>query len=191
MEYLPRTSRHWRSSRRSRETCKIETLSLRKLKIESTSCQCSTSHPVFKSISALSRGILRRKSNRDTSMRLLRTQNSYVERCTQQISSVSTKQSQAGVKISVKGRMRKEQTSERFVAKEKEQLLNNVKPQEVHSSVQTSRSDDPASGNRLRECLQNFDTLEKSLQFTKSLRRCVILEKTPCWNVLQYQCRRR
>ena len=53
------------------------------------------------------------------------------------------------------------------MAKEKEQLLNNVKPQEVNSLVQTPRSDDPASGNRLRECLQNFDTLEKSLQFTK------------------------
>ena len=62
----------------------------------------------------------------------------------------------------------KEPTSERFVAKEKEQLLKNVKPQEVNSLVQTPRSDDPVSGNRLRECLQNFDRLEKSLQFTKN-----------------------
>ena len=32
---------HWRSSRRSRKTCKIETLSPKMLKIESSSCQCS------------------------------------------------------------------------------------------------------------------------------------------------------
>ena len=55
----------------------------------------------------------------------------------------------------------------RFVAKENEQLLKNVKLQEVNSLVQTPRSDDPASGNRLRECLQNFETQEKSIQFTK------------------------
>ena len=46
------------------------------------------------------------------------------------------------------------------------QLLKNVKPQEVNSLVQTPRSDDPASGNRLRECLQNFETLEKYIQCT-------------------------
>ena len=33
--------RHWRFSRRSRKTCKIEILNLRILKIESSSCQCS------------------------------------------------------------------------------------------------------------------------------------------------------
>ena len=85
-------------------------------------------------------------------------QNSHVARVTQQISSVFTEQSQAGVKNSV---------SERFVTKENEQLLKNVKPQEVNSLVQTPRSDNPASGNRLRESLQNFETLEKSIQCTK------------------------
>ena len=34
----------------------------------------------------------------------------------------------------------KESNSERFVAKENEQLLKNVKPQEVNSSEQTPRS---------------------------------------------------
>ena len=33
--------RHWRFSRRSRKTCKIETLSLKIMEIESSSCQCS------------------------------------------------------------------------------------------------------------------------------------------------------
>ena len=42
-----------------------------------------------------------------------------------------------------------------------------MKPQEVMSSVQTPRSDNRASGNRLRECLQRFGTLEKEVQFTR------------------------
>ena len=50
------------------------------------------------------------------------------------------------------------------MAKENEQQLKNVKPQEVNS---TPRSDNPASENRLREGLQRFDTLEKDIQFTK------------------------
>ena len=33
--------------------------------------------------------------------------------------------------------------------------------------VRTPRSDDPVSGNRLRECLQNFESLEKEIQCTK------------------------
>ena len=60
----------------------------------------------------------------------------------------------------------KEPTSERLVAKENKELLKNVKPQEVYSLVQTSKSDDPVSGNRLRECLQKFETQEKSVPFT-------------------------
>ena len=39
-EYFPGLT-SWRSSRRSRKTCKIETLNLKSLKIESSSCQCS------------------------------------------------------------------------------------------------------------------------------------------------------
>ena len=128
--------RHWRFSKRSGKTCKIETLNLRNSKIESSACQCSmisygqrkeilnkqcisnseevknyakrfsrghwtfigpadeenwygtlkctlegkwdstatqmverfreSSHPIFKSTSALRRRILKRKNNRDT-----------------------------------------------------------------------------------------------------------------------------
>ena len=61
------------------------------------------------------------------------------------------------------------------MAKENEQQLKNVKLQEVTSLVQTPRSDDLASGNRLRECLQNFETLEKSIQFSK------VCEDTSFW----------
>ena len=56
---------------------------------------------------------------------------------------------------------------DKFAAKKNEQLLKNVKPQEVNSLVRTPRSDDRASGNRLRECLQRFATLEKEIQFAR------------------------
>ena len=50
----------------------------------------------------------------------------------------------------------KELTSERFVAKENEQVLKNVQPQEESSLVQIPRIDDPASGNKMRECLSEI-----------------------------------
>ena len=50
---------------------------------------------------------------------------------------------------------------EKFAAKENEQLLKNVKPQELNSLVQSPRSDIWASGNCLQECLQRFETLAK------------------------------
>ena len=58
-------------------------------------------------------------------------------------------------------------TSERFTTKENEQILKEVTPQEAKSPVQTPRSDGPVSGNGLREHLQNFETLETEIQFTK------------------------
>ena len=45
--------------------------------------------------------------------------------------------------------------------------LKSVKPQEVNSLVQTPRSDNRASVNRRRECLQRFETLENDIQFTR------------------------
>ena len=117
----------------------------------------------------MGRGILRRKVAETpcTSMRILRTQNSYFERFTQQISSLSTEQSRVRVKSSVKRPNDKEPTSESFAAEKNEQLLKKVKTQEVDYLVRTPRNDDPASGNGLRECLQSIETLEKSIQCTK------------------------
>ena len=62
-----------------------------------------TGHPVFKSISAVSRGILKGNITATpyTSLRMLRTQSSEIKRFTQQISSVTTEQLLAGVKILV------------------------------------------------------------------------------------------
>ena len=53
----------------------------------------------------------------------------------------------------------KESTSERFVAKENEQLLKNVKAQ-VNSVVQIPRNDNRASGNRLKQNYQFHATIQ-------------------------------
>ena len=77
-------------------------------------------------------------------------------------------------------------TAEKFAAKENEQLLKNVNPQEVNSLVHTPRSDDTASGNRPRECLQRFETLEKDIQFTKVCEEASFFGRV-YWNVLMIE----
>ena len=52
-----------------------------------------------------------------------------------------------------------------------------MKPQEVNSLVQTPRSDNRASGNNLRECLQRFETLEKDVQFTRVCEDAAFVRK--------------
>ena len=101
-------------------------------------------------------------------MSIHRTQNAFFAQFTEQISPASSEQSQAGVKSSLKRPpIKKKMTSERFVAEEHEQLLKRVKPQEANSFVHTPRSNNPAFGNKLRECFQRFDTLEKDIRFSK------------------------
>ena len=128
-----------------------------------------TGHPLCKSISALSRGILKRQNCRDTIH--FNAESSNTELWFRTI--------QPANQLSIHGALsswceefgqkpnEKESASERFVAKENEQLLKNVKPQEVTSLVQIPRSDNPASRNRLRECLQRLETLENEIQNTK------------------------
>ena len=62
---------------------------------------------------------------------------------------------------------RTQNSSEKFVAKENEQLLKKREGTRSESLVQTPRSDDRASGNRLRQCHQRFEALEKDIQFTR------------------------
>ena len=85
----------------------------------------------------------------------------------------------------------REMTSERFRTKGNEQILKEVKPQEVNSLVQTPRSDDPVSGNRLRDCVRRFENTGEGCPIYKSLRKCIILEKSLYWNELQDHRRRR
>ena len=49
------------------------------------------------------------------------------------------------------------------------ELLFRTKPQEVNSLVQTPTSDNRASGNRLRECLHRFETLENRFNLRESV----------------------
>ena len=127
-----------------------------------------TGHPVFKGISALSRGILKRKGGRCTIH--FNADSSNTELLFRTIHSAN-QLSIYGAVSSWCGEFgqrpnEKDPTAEKFAAKENEQLLKNVKPQEVNSLVQTPRNDNRASGNRLRESLQRFETLEKDTQFT-------------------------
>ena len=91
-----------------------------------------TGQPVFKSISALSRGISTRENNRDTTYfnadasnteLLFRTNHSANQLSV--YGAVSSWCEEFGQRPN-----EKESTSERFVAKENEQVLKNVKPQE-------------------------------------------------------------
>ena len=115
-------------------------------------------HPVFKSISALSRGILKRKNNSDTmhftadaphTELLYRT--IHLAKQLSFYGAVSSWCEEFGLRP-----IEREMTSDRFVTNANEQQLKNVKPQEVNSLVETPKRNDPVSGNRLRECIQIF-----------------------------------
>ena len=56
---------------------------------------------------------------------------------------------------------------EKFVAKVNDEISQKLEPQEVVSLVQTPRKNDEAAGLRLRVYLQQFEELEKVVQFTK------------------------
>ena len=99
-----------------------------------------------------------------TSIKMLRTQNSYSESFTQQISSVFTEQFHYGVNssISIKVRenhirrkLKKLWTRKHWNIVNKE-ILKSMNSQEVKSLVSTTRKL-PASGNGLRKILENFD----------------------------------
>ena len=127
-----------------------------------------TCHPVIKSISALSRGILKRKNDRDTTHSNADASNTELLFRTIHLANQLRVYGavKAGVTSSVKGRMEKEPTSEQFVEKENEQLLKSETARSKFFGA-NSKSDDPASGIRLREYLQHFETLENSIHFTK------------------------
>ena len=132
-----------------------------------------TSHPVFKSISALSRGIRKRKNGRETIH--IHAESSKTELLFRTIHSGNQLSIYCAVlswceEFGQKTENQKESTSERSVAKENEELRKNVKPQEVNSLVQTPRSGNPASGNRLRECLERFEALEKISNLQKFVK---------------------
>ena len=92
-----------------------------------------TGYPVFKSINALSRGILKRKNNRDTIH--FTADASNTELLIPTIHSANQFSIHGAVsswcEVFFLRPNAREPTSERFMTKENEQLLKNVKPQEV------------------------------------------------------------
>ena len=116
-----------------------------------------------------------------TSMRIHRTMNSCFAQCTQQISSVSTEQFQAGVKSSINGlRIRKSRLERSSRQKKTSIYWKNVKPQEVISLVQTPRSDNRASGKIGRTSSEIWNTGEGN-QIYESLWGCDIRDKSLYW----------
>ena len=89
-----------------------------------------------------------------TSIRMLRTQNSYSVSLTQEISSVFTEQFQTGLRPN-----EREPTSEKFTKENSvnKEMLKSMNSQEVNSLV-CARRTPTASGNRWRESLQNFES---------------------------------
>ena len=143
-----------------------------------------TGDPVFKSISALSRGIQKSNNNRDTMHFNVNASNTEILfrtiHSSNQLSvygAVSSWCEEFGQRPD-----ETEPTSERFVAKEHEQPLKNVKPQEgmMIQHLET------VCENVFRTS-EHWRTASKLLK----LRRCVILGKSLHWNVLQDHCRRR
>ena len=63
-----------------------------------------------------------------------------------------------------------------------DQILKEVRPQEVNLLVQTPRNDEPASGSRLRECIQNFETMEKEIQFSRIWENATFFHRVSFWN---------
>ena len=105
-----------------------------------------TGHPVFKSISALSRGILKRKNNRDTIH--FNADASNTELFFRTIHSAN--------QLSIYG----------AVSTWCEEFGQILCSQEVNSLVCATRTE-PASGKRLRECLQNLESRSKTSLHTK------------------------
>ena len=106
-------------------------------------------HLVFKSICALARGILKRKNNRDTLHFTAFASN------TELFFRIIHPGNQLSIYGAVAGwceefGLKLDETSEKLTKTENDQMLIEVRPQEVNSLVQSPRNDEPATGNRLR-----------------------------------------
>ena len=114
-----------------------------------------TGHPIFKSISALSGSILKRKQNKDTTH--FNAGSSNTELLFRNINSANQLNIYGAVSnwCEVFGQKPNEtETSAKLATTE--QTLKEVRPQEVNSPVQTPRDDQRPLGNRLRDTLQNW-----------------------------------
>ena len=96
-----------------------------------------------------------------------RTQNSCSAEFTQQISSVSTKQFQAGVKSSLNGLRNKKSRLWRSSWQKKTSSWKMWRRKKGILWCKLQGATIGQSGNRLREWIQRFETLEKEIQFSR------------------------
>ena len=127
-----------------------------------------TCHPIFTSASALSRGILRKLKGKETIHFYADTSNTEllfrIIQCANQLSffgAFSTWWEELGLKPYERGP--KLADKENSVHRE---MLKSVDSQEVKSVVFAQRTR-AASGNGLRENLQNFQSLSNAIQYTR------------------------
>ena len=130
-----------------------------------------TGHPVFRGVSALNRGVLKRKGGICTSHFTAESSNTeLLFRTIHSANQLSVHGAVASWCEDVAQRIpvQTHHFMEKSVAKENEQLFQKLEPPEVDSLVQTPRRNDEAVGNRLRMYLQNFEEFAKEFQFTKA-----------------------
>ena len=153
-----------------------------------------TNHPVLKSISALSRGILRRKNIRDTLH--FNADASDTEFLFRTIHSATQLSIYGAVwswceEFGLKPNARETWLQKDLRRKKMSKCWKEVKPQEVNSLVRTARSDDPVSGHRLRERIQTFETLWKEIKFTWVCEDASFLKRVSIGMYYKTCCRRR
>ena len=104
-----------------------------------------------------------------TSMRIHRTHNYYLARFTQQIAWYLRNSLNLVWKFWSKARWERVDFG-KVRGKRKRAATEHCEAARSEFLAQTPRSDNPASGKRLREYLQRFDSLEKDVQLTKCVK---------------------
>ena len=123
-----------------------------------------TGHPVFKSISALSRGILKKTNNRDTIHFNADASN------TEFMFRIIHSENQLSIHGAVSnwcehfGSTEEEKGQEKHKESVTKGVLTSVKSQEVKLLVSSPRQ---VSGNSLRENIQDFESLSETIRFTR------------------------
>ena len=133
-----------------------------------------TGHPVFTGASALSRGILRKLKGKETIHFYADALNTEV--LFRIIHSCHSAQ-YLWSRVRSEGWRKRTKFADKANSVNKE-ILKSVISQEVKSLVCAPRRK-PASGNGLRESLQNFGSLSRTVKFTK------ICELAPFWHMVE------
>ena len=139
-----------------------------------------TGHPVFKSISALSRGILKKKSGRDTIH--FNTDAPNTELLFQIIHSVNQLSIYGAVTNWCEQFGLTEEENGKEMPKESvtKDVLTCVKSQEVKLLVSPAK---PASGNSMQENIHDFESLDEMIQFTKVCELALFEHRVTAWRL--------